>query len=94
MQVMPENLKKLGVSDPSDPIENIRAGTAIISEELNRYKDPRLALAAYNAGSPKVEAAIRKAGARDWFSIAPYLPAETRAYVPKVMAMYSKLATT
>jgi hypothetical protein len=95
MQVMPANLKKLGIKDGYDPQENIKAGIAMLSEELDRYGDLRVALAAYNAGSPKVNAAIRKAGGRrDWYSVAPYLPAETRAYVPKVMAQYSKLATT
>jgi Transglycosylase SLT domain len=94
MQVMPANLKKLGIDDGLNPEQNIKAGIAILSEELERYGDERLALAAYNAGSPKVNAAIRKAGGRrDWYSIAPYLPEETRAYVPKVMAKYSKLAT-
>lgn len=93
MQVMPANLKKLGVTDPNDPVQNIKAGEAIINEEMQRFQDPRLALAAYNAGSPRVNAAIKRAGSRDWYSVAPYLPAETRAYVPKVLSRYKQFST-
>ncbi len=90
MQIMPEHYKRLGITDPKDPEQNIKAGTIILQEEFERFKDLRLALAAYNAGSPAVLAAMRRSGAKDWYSIAPYLPAETRAYVPKVLGKFSK----
>lgn len=93
MQVMPANLKKLGVTDHNDPVQNIKAGVAIIQEEMQRFQDPRLALAAYNAGSPRVNAAIKRAGSRDWYSVAPYLPEETRAYVPKVLSKFKQFTT-
>lgn len=90
MQLMPANAKKLGI-DPLDPEQNIQGGMAILSEEMDRYKDPVLALAAYNAGSSKVNAAIKKAGSRDWNKVKRFLKAETRAYPAKVMAMLGKI---
>lgn len=90
MQVMPANLKKLGVADGENPEANIQAGAAILKEELERYKDLRLALAAYNIGSPKLNAAIKRAGSRNWVEVAKYLPAETRAYPSKVLARLNK----
>jgi len=92
MQVMPENLKKLKVKNPYDTEENIRAGVKLLNEEITRFKDIRLALAAYNAGSPAVTKAIRKAGSKSWFDVARFLPAETRAYVPSVMRQYREFS--
>jgi soluble lytic murein transglycosylase-like protein len=84
MQLMPENIKTFGVSDPFDPLQNVEAGRMLLAEELDRYKDEKLALAAYNAGSPKVNRAIQAAGSRDWAIVQRYLPKETRDYVSKV----------
>lgn len=85
MQLMPENAKRFGV-DPGDPAQNIQAGIALLQEEMQRFGDVRLALAAYNAGSPSVQKAIRKAGGKSWEKVKMYLPIETRNYVPKVLA--------
>lgn len=93
MQLMPANAKKLGI-DPLDPMQNIFGGMQILDEEIKRFKDPLLALAAYNAGSPQVNAAIKKAGSRDWDKVKKYLPAETRAYPAKIMAAMNKLETS
>jgi hypothetical protein len=85
MQIMPAMQKSLGVKDPFDPADNIRGGVALLKEEIKRFGgNLELALAAYNAGSPKVKAAIAKAGSMDWEEVAKYLPEETRNYVPKV----------
>lgn len=91
MQVMPANLTKLGLRG-DDPAENIQAGSAILSEEMERYGDIRLALAAYNAGSPKVNAAIKRARSRRWQDIYAYLPKETRAYPGKVLSELNKIS--
>ncbi|MGH8247082.1 MAG: hypothetical protein ACREUU_11715, partial [Gammaproteobacteria bacterium] len=40
---------------------------------------------AYNAGADRIEAAITRAGSRDFSSLRPSLPAETRDYVPAVL---------
>lgn len=91
MQVMPANLKKFG-ADGFDPVQNIDAGMRLLAEEIERYQDVRLALAAYNAGSPAVDRAIKKAGSDAWDQIARYLSEETRNYVPAVLKRYATYA--
>jgi len=85
MQLMPENLKTFGVTDPEDPIQNVKAGMTLLNEEVDRFGDMRLALAAYNAGSPAVKAAMKKARSERFEDIYPFLPNETTVYVAKVM---------
>ena len=91
MQLMPAMQKAFKVSDPFHPAENVRGGMALLEEEFNRFRDKRLALAAYNAGSPAVNRAIKKAGSRDWNAVKKFLPKETRDYVPKVLREEVKL---
>ena len=80
MQLMPEEIHELGVSDPFDPEQNIAAGTRLLSGLLKQYKgDTPLALAAYNAGS----GAVKK-----YNGIPPY--AETQQYVKRIMGMVEK----
>lgn len=89
MQLMPEIQKAFGVTDPFDVQQNVTAGERLLVEELRRFGDVELALAAYNAGSPAVRRAIKKAGgARDFQAIKKYLPKETQDYVPKVLRAY------
>ena len=77
MQLMPEEIHELGVTDPFDPEQNIAAGTRLLSGLLKQHNgDIPLALAAYNAGS----GAVKK-----YNGIPPY--AETRNYVKKIMGM-------
>ena len=55
------------------------------------FGDWPLAISAYNCGSGNVNKAIRRAdGKRDFWSVYPYLPRETRGYMPAfVGAMYA-----
>jgi soluble lytic murein transglycosylase-like protein len=77
MQLMPATAIEMGVSNPFDPEQNIRGGVAYLAYLLNRYRDQRLALAAYNAG-PEV---VARYGSR----VPPF--AETRKYVAQVGGM-------
>lgn len=76
MQLMPETAWQFGVSDPFDPKQNVDAGSALLRQLLDRYNgDLRLALAAYNAGSKRVEDPAPQ----------PY-PAETEHYIANIFA--------
>src|SRR3989338_367801 len=77
MQLMPATARRFGVENSFDPSQNIAGGTKYLRFLLDRFKgDYRLAIAGYNAG----EANVEKYGNK----IPPF--AETRAYVPKVLA--------
>ena len=79
MQLMPATAARFGVSDRMQPADSIRGGVAYLDWLLARFdNDPILALAAYNAGEGAVD---------DNGGVPPY--AETRAYVPKVLAAWS-----
>lgn len=78
MQIMPENLQALNISDPFDPWENIMGGASYLKAMLERFGgELPLALAAYNAGPTVVE---------HYHDIPPY--PETVAYVEKVMRFF------
>ncbi len=85
MQVMPGTASDMGVTDPRDPVQNIYAGAKYLSQMLDKYQSPDLALAAYNAGPGRVD---------DYLAGKASLPAETQAYVPKVAAAYQQMAAT
>lgn len=55
MQLMPETAADLGV-DPRDPAQNLNGGVAYLASLLGRFRDVKLALAAYNAGPEAVAA--------------------------------------
>jgi soluble lytic murein transglycosylase-like protein len=91
MQVMPFHYERLGVTNPFDPVQSIKAGATILQEELDRFQNLPLALAAYNAGAPAVQSAIKKANSNQFSQIEKFLPAETRSYVKKVLNNMSKV---
>jgi soluble lytic murein transglycosylase-like protein len=81
MQLMPATARQYGVSNPFNPVENVRAGVKYLRELLDRYQDnEELALAAYNAGP----GAVDKHGE----SVPPYK--ETRDYVARINKMASR----
>lgn len=84
MQIMPKTGLELGLVNPTDATQSIWAGAKYLSQQLDKYKRPELALAAYNAGPGRVDAFL-KGGA---------LPDETMKYVPAVTAHYHRIKGT
>lgn len=77
MQIMPKTAQGLGI-DPLDPQQNIRGGVSYLKQMMDKYQDPVLATAAYNAGPGRVDKALRSGQ-----GIAG-LPRETQMYVPRM----------
>lgn len=76
------------VDERMDPEKSTEAACKYLSQLYNIFHDWELALCAYNTGPGNVRKAIRKAGGKKTFwDIYPYLPKETRAYVPQYVAM-------
>lgn len=64
-----------------------RASARYLKFLVNRYRGNwELALAAYNSGEGNVDRAIRRAGVSNFWAAYPYLPQETRNYVPNILA--------
>lgn len=82
MQIMPATQADLGVTDPNNVEQSIYGGAKYLSQLLDKYGDPQLAVAAYNAGPGRVDAHLATG--------AP-LPAETVAYVPGVINRYQAI---
>ena len=78
-QLMPATARDLGV-DPRDPIQNLDGSARYLAMMLEAFGDPRLALAAYNAGPDAV---------RQYGGIPPYR--ETQNHVARVMAVVARL---
>ncbi len=75
------------VDERRDPIKSTWAAVRYLKDLYNIYKDWSLVLAAYNCGPGNVNKAIRRAGGNtDYWAIYPFLPRETRGYVPGFIA--------
>ena len=81
-QLMPATARDLGV-DPRDPLQNLDGSARYLAMMLELFGDPRLALAAYNAGPDAV---------RQYNGIPPYR--ETQNHVARVMAVVARLEGT
>ncbi|WP_051585943.1 lytic transglycosylase domain-containing protein [Caldanaerobius polysaccharolyticus] len=79
MQLMPATARELGVKDPMNPVENIEGGVKYLKMLLDRFKDVKKALAAYNAGPSFVE----RNGVENY-------PSETKDYINKVLMYKSQ----
>ncbi len=66
--------------------EATRASARYLKFLFNRYGNWELAMAGYNCGEGNVDKAIRRAGAKNFWAAYPYLPKETRNYVPNILA--------
>ena len=78
-QLMPATARDLGV-DPRDPLQNLDGSARYLAMMLETFSDPRLALAAYNAGPDAV---------RQYGGIPPYR--ETQNHMARVMAVVARL---
>jgi membrane-bound lytic murein transglycosylase D len=91
-QLMPDTAKRFGLRTawPWDqrlnPEPSARAAAEYLRYLHDRFRDWRLALAAYNAGEGKVQELLNKYKTHSYETIASRLPAETQLYVPKVEA--------
>ena len=75
------------VEERFDPQKSTWAAVRYLKELFDIYKDWNLVLAAYNCGPGNVNKAIRRAGgSTDYWEIYPFLPKETRGYVPGFIA--------
>ncbi|MBQ4390946.1 MAG: transglycosylase SLT domain-containing protein [Paludibacteraceae bacterium] len=75
------------IDERMDPVKSTEAACRFLKSLYMVFNDWNLALAAYNCGPGNVNKAIhRSGGKRDFWSIYPFLPRETRGYVPIYIA--------
>ena len=92
-QFMPATGKRYGlevnslVDERMDPIRSTEAACRFMKDLYKIFGDWNLVIAAYNCGPGNVNKAIHRAGGkRDFWSIYPFLPRETRGYLPIFIA--------
>jgi len=79
------------VDERMDPVASAHAAARYLKDAYEIFGDWNLAIASYNCGAGNVNKAIRRSGGkRTFWDIYPYLPKETRGYVPSfVGALYT-----
>lgn len=76
------------VEDRFDPLKSTEAACQHLQDLYDTFGDWFLALAAYNSGAGNVRKAIKRAGGiKNYWAIWPFLPRETRGYVPAFIAV-------
>ena len=95
-QLMPATARSLDLSvnllrdDRLNAEKNARAAARYLRYLHGRFKDWRLALAAYNCGEGRVAGLLKKHRGQTYDDINQYLPTETQMYVPKFEATLRK----
>ena len=80
MQLMPGTAAEMGITNPFDPKSNVEGGTKYLRDLLVKYNfDVNKALAAYNAGSKRVD---------QYHGIPPYY--ETQAYISRIIKDFNR----
>ena len=84
------------VDERRDPVKSSYAAARYLKDLYKVFGDWNLVIAAYNCGPENINKAIHRAQAaqkdsvqtnvKDYWNIYPYLPAETRGYVPAFIA--------
>jgi hypothetical protein len=85
-QLMPDTARGLGVTDVFDPVQNLSGAARYLKQQLDRFGDIGLALAAYNWGPGRVRKLVD-----DPRSVR--IPKETMDYVPKVLGHASRFGS-
>jgi membrane-bound lytic murein transglycosylase D len=90
-QLMPETARELGLrtffpDERTHPAKSAQAAARYLRQLHRRFDDWPLAFAAYNAGPGRVSRTLAKSDEKTFAAIAEDLPAETRMFVPKVLA--------
>ena len=90
MQLMPGTAKSLGVTNSFDAYQNVMGGSTYLMQQLNRFGDVRLALAAYNTGPGRIgRLDITNANDPAQYS---KISEGVRGYVDKVLRYYEQFA--
>lgn len=75
------------VDERCDPVKSSYAAAHYLSDLYSIFGDWSLVIAAYNCGPDNINKAVHRAGGvKDYWKIYPYLPKETRGYVPAFIA--------
>lgn len=75
------------VDERRDPVKSSYAAAQYLRDLYKIFGDWSLVIAAYNCGPENINKAIHRAnGEADYWKIYPYLPRETRGYVPAFIA--------
>lgn len=75
------------IDERRDPLKSTRAAARHLKDLYAYWGDWHLALANYNVSTRRMRSSIQLAGGnRDYWAIFPYLPRETRGYVPIYIA--------
>ena len=75
------------VDERRDPIKSSYAAARYLKDLYKVFGDWNLVIAAYNCGPENINKAIKRSnGEKDYWKIYPYLPKETRGYVPAFIA--------
>ena len=77
------------IDERFDPEKSCDAAARFLKDSYTIFGDWALAISSYNCGPGNVNKAIKRAGSREFWDIYPYLPKETRGYMPSfVGALY------
>jgi len=77
------------IDERFDPLQSTIAACEHMNDLYDIYGDWSLVMAAYNSGAGNVNKAIRRSGGvKSYWAIWPFLPRETRGYVPAFIAVY------